>query len=1153
MTPAPAFNTSPLDRSAMPPCFRKEIMFSYLRRSFPFLFALVLSFVATQAHAQSTGNIRGTINDSTGANVPGAAVTVTNPATGLIRTEQSNDSGLFVFSDLPIGSYTISITKAGFQTQRRAATELLTGQTIGLDVTLSIGSQTETVEVSTDTQQVQTSTSEVASSVDQQQMQDLPLNQRNPLQLTALTPGAVLTTVGTESGQQDQTGLVVNGLRATENNFQMDGAIYENRFFDSVPILPSPDGLQEFTIQAANFSAQYAGAGGLVQLSSRSGTNGLHGNAFEFIRNTVLNTNNYFPFRLNGVITKPPYKLNQFGGTIGGPLVIPHVYNGKDRTFFFFSAEDLQRRSSPISATIHVPTQAQLHGDFSAFLPNASGTCPASLDTTYNAALSKSLCKQIVNPTTRLPYAGNLITDPINPLSAAVIAHYITPLSGVDPVDGAYITLENQNIDSTQYLMKIDQKISARNQFSGRYFYNQDNFQRPFAAPLGFFALNLFRNQSLVFSDTHTFSSTLTATFRGSFGRFARTQIPVAPGLQSLQNLGSNVPLGTNVPIFPGIRSNISNGFVNIFSGGALTQIPTTYEYSANAVKVVGPHTLTFGVTFEHDQINATDYSYTPGDNTFDGSRTGVPVSDFYFGLDSQFYQDNGRKFYLRESRPSLYLQDDWKATKVLTLNAGLRWDPWLPPVDRNQTLVGFTPNVQSKIAPGAPVGLQFLGDPGIVSSIVHQNWKDFAPRIGFAYDIGGRGRTVMRGAYGVFYGFPEGLLYQRTDATQPVDLYLNIPAPANPWNNIYAGYPGGSPFPRAHVDPSQFANYSFITPVSGGVLNPASKVEYTQSYNLFVERTLPAGFSMSVGYVGNHAIHIMSSRQFNPAVCAQGAPCANLNNSTCTTCTTGNENSRRLYAGLGAVELADTYEFANFNSLQVTVNRRVSRGLKLLANFVYSKAMDNASGAMEGSNGPNNPFRLNGSYGPADFDQKLRANISANYVSPTYHLSNGFVSELVNGYQVNVILQSQSGLPFTVTSGTDRSLSGIGNDYADAVPGVSPARPAGASFIKQWFNTAAFVPAALGTFGNVSRNSIYGPGYEQLDLSIFKDVFTERRIHGQFRAEGFNMFNHANFANPSASVSSGTYGQITATNTSTGTGTTGLSRLFQFGAKVIF
>ena len=1128
-------------------------MFAKLRRIPYLVFALVLTlFVVTGVRAQSTGSMTGTVSDPSGASIPDATVTLTNTGTAQTRTVLTNTGGIFSFPELPIGTYTMQISKSGFATQKRSATELLTGQTIGIDVTLKVGSQVESIEVGTETQQVQTSTSEVASTVDQQQMVDLPLNQRNPLQLTSMTPGAVLTTVGTESGQQDQTGLVVNGLRATENNFQLDNSVYENRFFDSVPILPSPDALKEFTIQAANFSAQYAGAGGLVQLSSRSGTNQLHGNAFEFVRNTVLNARNWFN---RPPSAKPPFKLNQFGGTVGGPIVIPHIYNGREKTFFFFSAEDLQRRSSPVTATIFVPTAAEMSGNFSAFLPDSTGNCPADRST---IPLAKSACKQIKNPVTGAAYPGNIISGPVNQLSLAVANTYTVPLKGVDQVSGGYVTLENQNIDSTQYLINIDHQMTSRNHLTGRYFYNQDNFQRPFAAPLGFFALNLFRNQNLTIADSHSFSDTLTAVFRLTFGRYARTQIPEAPGLKSLQDLGSKVALGTQVPIFPGIRSNISGGFVNIFSGGALQQDPTAYEYRAEAVKVHGPHQLAFGFTFEHDQINATDYSYTPGDNTFDGSRSGLGISDFYFGLDSQFFQDNGRRFYLRGSRPALYLQDDYKVTKELTVNVGLRWDPWLPPVDRNGTLVGFQTGFQSKVAPGAPLGLQFVGDKGVAASVFHQNWKDLAPRVGFAYNVDGKGSTVLRGAYGIFYGFPEGLLYQRTDAMQPVDLYLNISAPGGanpggPWDNTYANYPGGDPFPRAHVTPDQFANYTFLSPVSGGVLNSESHVEYTQAFNLTIDQKLPAGFSGTIGYVGNVVKHVMSSRQFNPAVCAPGAPCPNLNNSTCTTCTTGNENSRRLFPGLGAVELADAYEYANFNSLQATLTRRVSHGFKVLANFVYSKNLDNASGANEGSAGPNNPFNLSAAYGPADFNQKFRTNVSVNYLESEVHVSNGFAHELMNGYAAVMIWQGQSGLPFTITSGTDRSLSGVGNDFADPVPNVSATRPSGANFHQQWFNTAAFQPAALGTFGSVRRNNLTGPGYEEVDASLFKNFFPQERIHAQFRAECFNLFNHPNFANPTSAVNSGTFGQLTATPTSSGTGTQGLPRVFQFGAKVIF
>jgi len=1078
---------------------------------------LLFGYGAEQLSAQAIGSIRGTVVDSSEAVVSGASVVAVNTATTVSRTEVTNQDGIFVFPDLPIGAYQLQISRRGFQTQKRDGIVLLTGQTLDLHISLTVGSETQSVEVTSAAPLIQTASSSIQASVDQKQMQDLPLNGRNPLQLTTLTPGTALTTTGTEAGQQDNVGLVVNGLRATQNNFQLDGAIYNDRFFDSVPILPNPDALQEFTVQSANYSAEYAGAGALVQLSTRSGTNSIHGSAYEFLRNTVLNARNYFQQ------TVPPFKLNQFGGTVGGPII-------KDRTFFFFAAEDLQQRSSPNPISIQVPTAEELSGNFSSLL-------------------AKHIA--LFNPATGAPYPGNIIPTAMDTLSAKLAQKYLAPLAS-NPTTGIFNSTSNQNIDSTQYTAKIDHVVSASNHLSGRYFYNQDNFQRPFNAPTGFFAANLFRNQSVIITDTQVFSPTLTSTFSASAGRFARTQIPEAPGLQSLQDLGQNVPLGSpGEAIFPGIRANIS-GFVDIFSGGALTQDSTSFDYKASAVKVLNAHTISFGGEFEKDRIDADDYSYTPGDNTFNGERTAAPtgatlpsgtttsgsaLADFYLGLDSQFYQDNGRKFYLRENRPSLYVQDDWKVSRKLTLNLGMRWDPWLPPNDLNGTLVAFKQGVQSTVAPGAPLGLLFHGDPGITSSIFHNNWKDFSPRVGFAYDIAGQGKTVVRAAYGIFYGFPEGLLYQRTDAMQPVDLYLSIPAPPT-WDNIYEGYPGGTPFPRGHIPASDFSSYKFLLPVSGGVLDPDSKVNYTQTYNLTVEQQLGDKMAFSLAYVGNRSNHIMGSRQFNPAVYGPGA-------------TVGNENSRRLFHGLGAVELAQSYEYEGFNSLQANVTRRESNGLTLLTNIVWSKTIDNTSSATEGNTGPPDPFNLASGRGPADFDQKIRYNLSANYLIPNAHVQ-GWKNAIVNGWQVNAIVSLQTGLPFTVLSGTDRSLSGVGNDYADQVG--NPARPSGVSKVKEYFNTASFVPATIGTFGNIGRNSLRGPGYADVDTSIFKNMFTGDRVSAQFQAEAFNTFNRVNFGNPTnsadantapvATVSSGTYGQITSANS---------PRVFQFGLKLLF
>ncbi len=337
----------------------REKMSKLLRKLLYVGFAALL-YLGAVAHssAQSTGTIRGTVIDQSGAAIANAAVTATESSTSIGRAVATNESGIFVFPNLPIGTYSLKISASGFATQARPALDLLTGQVIDLPIALSVGKQSTEITVTSETQQIQTSTSTVAQSVSEQQMRDLPLNGRNPLQLTTLTAGTVLTTTGTESGQEDNTGLSVNGLRATENNYTLDGTIYVDRFFDSVPTMPNPDALQEFTIQASNYSADHAGSGALVQLSTRSGTSQLHGEAWEYFRNTVLNARNYFWHNTY----EPPFKLNQFGGTVGGP-----VFKSK-KAFFFFSAEDLQQRSAPTPITIEVPTPAEITGNFSALV-----------------------------------------------------------------------------------------------------------------------------------------------------------------------------------------------------------------------------------------------------------------------------------------------------------------------------------------------------------------------------------------------------------------------------------------------------------------------------------------------------------------------------------------------------------------------------------------------------------------------------------------------------------------------------------------------------------------------------------------------------------------------------------------------------------------
>lgn len=495
--------------------------------------ALLFSSAVAVVSAQSIGTIRGTVLDQSGASVPHASIVITDAATNIKRTEATNENGIFVFSHLPIGSYSIKTLAPGFAAQGRTGLQLVTGQSIDLSIALTVGGQSTEVTVTSEAQQIETITSNISQSVTQEQMRDLPLNGRNPLQLTTLTAGTVLTTTGTESGQEDNTGLSVNGLRATQNTYTLDGSIYVNRFFDSVPTMPNPDALQEFTIQASNYSADHAGAGALVQLSTRSGSKEYHGDAWEYFRKAALNARNYF---WSASKPRPPFKLNQFGGTIGGP--IPKLKNA----FFFFSAEDLQQRSAPTPISVEVPTAAELTGDFSTLA-------------TQGVAL--------YNPTTGCGYGqtgtsvtgcSRTITDKISTsmdsLSSAVNKQYLAAVESVatQASTGAYSTYSsntNSNIDSTQYLARIDDEFTTRDHISGRYFYNQDNFQRPFSAPIGFYAANLFRNQSLALSETHEFSDTTTGSLTFGFYRGARIQISEAPGLKTLQDLGQSINYGS--------------------------------------------------------------------------------------------------------------------------------------------------------------------------------------------------------------------------------------------------------------------------------------------------------------------------------------------------------------------------------------------------------------------------------------------------------------------------------------------------------------------------------------------------------------------------------------------------------------------------------
>lgn len=1047
--------------------------------------------------AQANGRIGGTVVDASEAVVAGASVVCRNMGTEFRIAATTGADGIFQCPELPIGRYEVSVTANGFQKLVNRDIDLQTNQVLSLRLVLKIGAVTESVEVTADALSVQTESSTVQTTVAARQMQELPLNGRNPLQLVTLTAGAQLTDAGTITGQQDNRGLTVNGLRATQNNFRLDGGNYTNRFFGSAPIMPNPDTLEEFTVQSSNYGARNSGAGAVIEMTTRSGTNQFHGSAFEFLRNTKLNARNFFQ------LERPPFKLNQFGGTFGGPIV-------KDKTFFFYSYQGTIQRSTPSPVSFQTLTAQQRRGDFS------------------------DIANPIINPATGQPFPGNRIPEAqLDRLALSVMNQWI-PLPNRGNL---YVSAQNRDIDDHQHLVKIDHQFSDKNRLSGRYFIDDYDFQRPFNAPLGFFAANTFRNQSLTLRDSHVFTPNLTFTFTGNFGRFARTQEPQAPGMKSLQDLGANVPLGGGpLSVFPGVRIMIP-GFFNLFSGGALIQIPTTFDYHFAFIHVKGRHTMQYGFDLQADRMYTLDASFTPATWFFDGSRTrsasvpgsGYALADFLLGLPQRTEQDAGRTNDLREKKYHFFFQDDWKVNRRLTLNLGIRYEPWLPPYDLKFNLVGFVPGQQSTVAPNAPRGLVYPGDSGIPQSVFKRDWNNFAPRFGFAYDVTGAGKTILRGGYGWFYIDPALTLYTRTVSTQPAALTIINPNPAS-FANPYSNYPGGNPFPQRRVTPDQFANYRFILPVTGGALEPATRSGYTQNWNVTLERQWGGDLLTSVAYVGNLGVKILAARQLNPAVPGPGATAANV-------------NARRLYPGIGSMEFASNFQSSNYHALQFNVSKRMRRGLLLLGNYVWSKVIDNSSSTVEGDGSwPLNPFNLRQSRGVGDFDTTHRGTISFVYDTPKIENGNGFVKAIVNDWQINGIFIARSGLPFTVTSGADRAFAGMPNSFADQIG--DPTRPDGVDPVQRWFNIDAFRQATVGTFGNVGRNSLRGPGAATLDLSVFRNIPITERFRLQFRAESFNVANRANFQNPNGNRAAGTFGRITGADD---------PRVFQFGLKLLF
>jgi hypothetical protein len=1027
------------------------------------LTTLVVLIAPALSFAQSTGLISGIVVDPSGAVVPQASVVCRNVETDLKASATANSAGLVRFPGLPVGLYEVAVSKEGFGTLIREGIRLLTDQTVDLTLTLRVGQTSQSVEVTETAPIVQRATSDLGVIVDSRQMTELPLNGRNAFDLAELTPGAIETQAATIPGQQDNAGLAVNGLRSVDNNWQLDGATYTNRAFGSAPTLPNPDTIQEFSARTSNFDASNRGAGASIKLTTRAGTNDLHGTLFEYLRNSAMDARNFFGLEVE------PYKLNQYGGTVGGPIK-------KDKLFYFGSFQGTNQRGGPSPRSMTVPDAYQRVGDYS------KGT------------------KAIVDPLTNSPFPGNIIPlSRQDPIAQGLIKYIALPNNG-----GNSLWLSpSANRDDYQWLGKIDYALSDKDHLFGRYFIDQNTNQRDVGSIPGIFASNRFRNQTVLVSDTHTFSPTWVMNASFNYLRTYRTETPTAP--VTMQDLGAKVPCAS-ADCGNKIYVQLS-GYSSLAISGGNTSSPESEEALVDFSHAAGKHFIRFGGGYRR----TSSYQYGMNDSeagnwAFDATRSGSTslkgsgdaYASFLLGLPTTFSQATSTPNRFLVTNFDAWLQDDWKITRRLTLNLGVRYDPWLPPHDAKGYLPGFLPGAQSTIAPLAPLGVVFGGDPGIPANIVGNHFNTFSPRVGFAWDTTGSGKTIVRAGYGLFRPSTEffGFVSTMAGSVPFRGTSVSISNPAST-ADPYAGY-GASPFP--YTPPASLATYKFPATFSLRGLDPTSRPAYIQNWNFTVERQVRRDTAITLSYVGNHALGTMTRFYANPGL--YWGPT-----------TTGGVNTRRMYKGLGNVTLGGSFGFSNYNALQAQVTKRTTKGLTLMANYTYGKTMGidsaGAFGTALGSS-PRDPYNLKLDYAPADYDITHTFKVTAIYDVPAAKFGPAAFRKVVNGWQVNTMITARSGFPITCRSGVDGSMTGVGNDNCDQIDPNS-ARPAGADPMKMWFNTAAFTTNAQGTFGSAGRNDLRRPGFYNGNASVFRYFPITEKVRLEFRAEAFNALNHAN------------------------------------------
>jgi hypothetical protein len=1062
------------------------------------------------------GALEGLVSDTTNAPIAGATITLRDIDTNALRSETSNAEGRYRFALLPVGRYALTAEAANFSHFSQAPIDIAVSQTLQVNIPLTLASVKESVIVEGTAPAIDTSTNTLGKVVNSKELLDLPLNGRNFAQLGLLQAGVAPLSQGllTEAGSlRSGQSYAVNGQRPEANNFLLDGAQNVNRMDGGFALKIPIDAIAEFRILTNTAPPEYgSNTGSTTSVVTRAGGNAFHGTLYEFFRNDALDTRNYFSPRTE------PLKQNQFGGTLGGPI-------RTDRLFFFTYYEGFRNRQG-VTTSATVPTLAEKSGDFS------------------------GLGYQLVNfaaggkpfPNNQVPVAS------FNPVAVNVANLY--PAGNVTPSIYTATVVGSNNDDQTG--IRLDLNPSDKSQYFTRYSYFTGyniNPVSPRGSQLpGYPTRDDYTAHSFVVGNTYLVSPSKTNSIEGSFFRYEflfDQRLNKTPPRALGFDFDSASSIGQGPPFFNLAGYDPVGGAIT----GPRTSTQNTYEVHDGFSWFHGSHSIKIGGEFRRNQLNLFQ-SIAP--NAFFIFAATFPTNDAFanllLGSPVVFYQGRGDfTRYVRNWQSGFYYQDEWRLRNRFALNYGLRYEIINPNTETRDRLNAFVPGQQSQKEPTAPTGLLFPGDPGIPRGIASAYYKGFMPRVGFVWDPTGQGRWAVRAAYGIFYdpfANGSGVTSQAPISSLPWAQFEQITPPtlnfASPYSNV------AIPAPNTFVKPS--------TPF---VVDTRSRPSNAQDWNLSLQREFGNNYALEVRYVGTKGTHLPRNVDANPAVYGPGA-------------TAQNADRRRIYANCqpnnGPCVYATIAELtygqnSTYNSGQVSLSHRYDKGLLFNLSYWYSKTLDylssmNLQGAsakpLSGENDlAQNPFDLKAEHGPSIFDARHRLTVSAAWQIPYTHNLQGFKKVLLDGWQLNGIVSANSATPFTVYDSTNVSLQAS----APPISGYYASRPnlignpsAGPHTAHQWLSTSQFQrlnPATqAGQFGNESRNASRGPAYADVDLSAFKDFALSERWRAQFRAESFNVANHANFELPVADLNSTQFGRILQA---------GPPRLMQFAIKILF